>query len=247
MSKKDIKEATVDYLPKWDNSIFSRNFFRAMFIGKTGSGKTYTFNQIFKSTLSKQYDVVYVFTPEVGRIYYENLMGNMGVVYTNTTVKGISSVLKNIKDEQYKHQVYDEEYKIVCNDAGDPIYDRQILIVFDDIINEKLKKDATYREFYGFTRKMYMSVVFIIQSTFSFTDAYAYNNLDFVKKDIDFGNLPRVKQLLLCDAQTSGGLLFTIAEKYVDEILTDLHNAGLASSAIVGKIVENSEGKIKVL
>lgn len=74
-----------------------------------------------------------------------------------------------------------------------------------------------------------------------------YNNLDFVKEDIDFGDLPRIKQLLLCDAQTSGGLLSAIPENYANDYLDTLQKAGIENAAIIGSVRENGYGKIHVV
>ncbi|MBN2727771.1 MAG: selenide, water dikinase SelD [Bacteroidales bacterium] len=71
-----------------------------------------------------------------------------------------------------------------------------------------------------------------------------YNNLDFVKEDVNFGNLPRVKQLLLCDAQTSGGLLSAISRDKAEDYLEKLRGVGIKNAAIIGSVKENGYGKI---
>lgn len=71
-----------------------------------------------------------------------------------------------------------------------------------------------------------------------------YNNLDFVKEDVDFGSLPRVKQLLLCDAQTSGGLLTAIDKSDVEKYLSELHKAGITAAVLIGEVRETGVGRI---
>ena len=40
-----------------------------------------------------------------------------------------------------------------------------------------------------------------------------FNNLEYVREDVDFGNHGRTDQLLVCDAQTSGGLLVVLPKE----------------------------------
>jgi len=46
------------------------------------------------------------------------------------------------------------------------------------------------------------------------------NNLDFVSKVVEWDvNLPEITRLILCDAQTSGGLLISIPQQFADEYI----------------------------
>jgi selenide, water dikinase len=54
------------------------------------------------------------------------------------------------------------------------------------------------------------------------------------------------EQLLLCDAQTSGGLLASVPESRADEILAALRAAGIPAAARVGRIEAAGEGRIFV-
>jgi len=71
-----------------------------------------------------------------------------------------------------------------------------------------------------------------------------YNNLDFVKGFVDFGNHPRTDQLLLCDAQTSGGLLVAIPEKDAKNYLNELKKDNIAEAVVIGRFTERTDGKI---
>jgi selenide,water dikinase len=53
-------------------------------------------------------------------------------------------------------------------------------------------------------------------------------------------------QLLLCDAQTSGGLLAAVPEAIAEEVARALERAGTLASAIVGRIAGPGAGKIRV-
>ena len=74
-----------------------------------------------------------------------------------------------------------------------------------------------------------------------------YNNHRYVKKDIDFGSYNRTMQLLLCDAQTSGGLLIAMNSDDSKTYLSDLNNSGITDAAIIGEFTAKGEGKISVL
>ncbi len=52
-------------------------------------------------------------------------------------------------------------------------------------------------------------------------------------------------QLLLCDAQTSGGLLMAVAEDKLDALLAELKEAGTLAAAVVGRIKEGPAGQIQ--
>jgi selenide,water dikinase len=53
-------------------------------------------------------------------------------------------------------------------------------------------------------------------------------------------------QYILCDAVTSGGLLISISADQAEGILKDLHEAGITDAAIIGEVIEGTEGTIHV-
>jgi selenide,water dikinase len=48
------------------------------------------------------------------------------------------------------------------------------------------------------------------------------------------------------DAQTSGGLLMSVASQIAEAVLTDLHKAGITSSAIIGEVTELQDKHIQL-
>jgi len=66
---------------------------------------------------------------------------------------------------------------------------------------------------------------------------------DWVEYEAD---LPKEAQLLLCDAQTSGGLLASIPAGQADEAVRALRAAGAAEAAQVGHITGTGGGRIRV-
>lgn len=75
----------------------------------------------------------------------------------------------------------------------------------------------------------------------------SYNNLDFVAEMVDFGKLPRTDQLLLCDAQTSGGLLIALPEKQAEKLMSDLISSGIKEACIIGGFTSVGKGTISVV
>jgi selenide,water dikinase len=59
-------------------------------------------------------------------------------------------------------------------------------------------------------------------------------------------DIPQEEQLLLSDAQTSGGLLAAVPESIAKEVTRELTAAGTLASAIVGRITGPGTGKIRV-
>ena len=55
------------------------------------------------------------------------------------------------------------------------------------------------------------------------------------------------EQLLLCDAQTSGGLLISVPAERQEALLSELQTAGVPIIAVVGEITEGPVGQIQVV
>ena len=60
-------------------------------------------------------------------------------------------------------------------------------------------------------------------------------------------DLSEQEQLLLCDAQTSGGLLIAVAIEKQDELLAELKSNGVAEAVVVGRVTEGPAGIIQVV
>ena len=52
---------------------------------------------------------------------------------------------------------------------------------------------------------------------------------------------------MFCDAQTSGGLLVSVPEKYKEQVLDELYGQGLECAVVIGRITGNGEGIISVI
>jgi selenide,water dikinase len=49
-------------------------------------------------------------------------------------------------------------------------------------------------------------------------------------------------KLLLCDAQTSGGLLMAVRPQRASRLEEALHEAGVETAAVVGEVVDRAAG-----
>jgi selenide,water dikinase len=53
-------------------------------------------------------------------------------------------------------------------------------------------------------------------------------------------------QLLLCDAQTSGGLLLCMPEERAEEAVRRLHDAGCGRAAVIGRLRASEKGRARM-
>jgi len=73
------------------------------------------------------------------------------------------------------------------------------------------------------------------------------NNLSYLADFVDWGRAvsPAVRTVL-CDAQTSGGLLIAVPAGRASKLLKTLHRAGAQSAAVIGEITRHPAGRIRV-
>ena len=76
----------------------------------------------------------------------------------------------------------------------------------------------------------------------------AHRNRDFCKKWVDVGkDISPVMVDIMYDPQTSGGLLISVSTEKTEKLLGTLHEHGVESATIVGKVVGDSKGRILVM
>ena len=75
-----------------------------------------------------------------------------------------------------------------------------------------------------------------------------FKNFDFYKEWIRWETvISETEKLMFCDAQTSGGLLIALPEKYAEQVLCDLALQGIENAVIIGKITGKGTGIIRVV
>ncbi len=65
-------------------------------------------------------------------------------------------------------------------------------------------------------------------------------NLRTAEETVDFGQLGEADRVILCDAQTSGGLLLAVAQDQADELVAALGEAGTSAAAVIGEFTVES-------
>lgn len=72
-------------------------------------------------------------------------------------------------------------------------------------------------------------------------------NHAFVSDAVEFGTLPESEQLLLADAQTSGGLLLAVAPEAADALVAACTAHGTLAASVVGHLTDGRPGTITVV
>ena len=72
-------------------------------------------------------------------------------------------------------------------------------------------------------------------------------NRDYRKKLVDFSpTVPPHLQAILYDPQTSGGLLIAVSKAKATQLLKKLHDQGIKEAAVIGKVMGEHKGRIRV-
>jgi selenide,water dikinase len=73
------------------------------------------------------------------------------------------------------------------------------------------------------------------------------SNRNFMEGKVDWGkDICEEAKLILCDAQTSGGLLISVTKNKAQKLLSSLKKRGVKSSSILGEIIKDKRCRIKV-
>jgi len=74
-----------------------------------------------------------------------------------------------------------------------------------------------------------------------------FRNMSSVSEDMDWDDeVTDQERLLMCDAQTSGGLLISVPKPKLEQLLSELDASGVGTKAIVGEITAGNPGRIGV-
>ena len=74
-----------------------------------------------------------------------------------------------------------------------------------------------------------------------------FRNMSSVAEAMDWDdNLSEEQRILMCDAQTSGGLLISVTKDRLDKLLSELAVSGVETKAVVGEITAENPGRIRV-
>ena len=72
-------------------------------------------------------------------------------------------------------------------------------------------------------------------------------NLEFLRENLVYRDGVTEEELLvLADAQTSGGLLISVSEERLPDLINELKTVGVGTSAVVGKIIKDDLNRVEV-
>ncbi|HSH51509.1 MAG TPA: selenide, water dikinase SelD [Bacteroidales bacterium] len=100
--------------------------------------------------------------------------------------------------------------------------------------------------------EIFLNKVPIIKETWGFATSNiipggSKNNLAYFSKHIEWkGQISEIEKIILSDAQTSGGLLFTVPQNEKEQILKKFKEAGIKEASHIGNFTQKGEGKIIV-
>ena len=103
----------------------------------------------------------------------------------------------------------------------------------------------------NFTMKFYSKNIPILEESFEMADmgiipAGTYNNKSYLKDKVTF-KAHLKDDILLFDAQTSGGLLISVGQKDANKMLDELKNNGYEDSAVVAEICQKEKYSLVVI
>jgi selenide,water dikinase len=104
----------------------------------------------------------------------------------------------------------------------------------------------------GVAARVYLDRVPVLPAAWEYVRAGiapggTHANWRFLNEHVSYApDLSKEEQLLLCDAQTSGGLLAAVAPDQAEALLAALRSVGVAEAAVVGRIEAAPAGRIVV-
>lgn len=74
------------------------------------------------------------------------------------------------------------------------------------------------------------------------------SNFDYIKPYLECApSVSQDMQMLLCDAQTSGGLLICLEQEKSEDLVNSLHAEGVSHAKIIGEVIKSDKPKIYVV
>jgi selenium donor protein len=92
----------------------------------------------------------------------------------------------------------------------------------------------------------------IINGTYELADdliipAGTMRNHEYLSDYVIWDDISYEYQMILCDSQTSGGLLISVSEEKSGDLVKALQSSGTLASVIIGRIIQNDQHKIRVI
>lgn len=75
----------------------------------------------------------------------------------------------------------------------------------------------------------------------------SYKNRNFLKPMLSYNGIDEYLAMIFFDAQTSGGLVFSVNEKDATAVVSELIDMGYENAAVIGKCIQKEEKAVKVV
>lgn len=150
---------------------------RGLVIGASGSGKSYFCVYELYPLIAHKYNVVVVFTKKGNEGFYEK---NIPGVMVITDLQDIPTYLQRLEDYQVSNPKTNWRGQEQTDQHGNKVYQNNILVIFDDVIDEKLVQNKTLQEAFANYRHLQIDILFIIQASTRVVSTLMKNNVNTV-------------------------------------------------------------------
>jgi hypothetical protein len=150
------------------------NHFRALFIGTTGSGKSFYICHKIIPVLLQKYQVFYVISPGYNStVYTKHLPKEQTRVIDSKKldVKGLEQLLRSIE-----FTLEGQKKKGVKNQEGHTIYKFHSCIILDDVLSEKFSKSEEMMNLFMRLRHLQASIIMTANTTTRIISPAMYSN-----------------------------------------------------------------------
>lgn len=169
--------------------------FRSLIIGSSESGKSYFLTQRVLPNIQDQYDRVFIFTRETNRGFYEKQtwdwrankerrdwvkMGKVKreaykswygnpehkrFVAINTSPSTIQANIEMIAQSQNATKLYHSNGKVKKDELGNDMYKYKLMLIFDDVIDERINKSQEVINLFTHYRHINISTFMLLQTS----------------------------------------------------------------------------------
>lgn len=191
----------MDNLRELDNrnimKVFGGEPFRCLVIGSSQSGKSFFMTQKVLPMIQHQYDRVFIFTRKTNVSYYTKQTWDWKANEDKRKYLNSSWAYRQVfdmpKSDRFVHfvtdfdkfipmiRVIEKTQEVNCikggnEKDGDDKYKYRVLVLFDDILNEKLNKDQTIVDMFSNFRHINVSTIMIVQVSTVLISSLQKNN-----------------------------------------------------------------------
>lgn len=143
MSLKEFINENKEKIKNIINTNTDKQTYRMIVLGRSGSGKSHWVKNFLEIENKKKDTVIFILTPLHNKEYYQSTTKHIMTEINNDSILfNIDTILK-----------FAEKYHTVF----------RIIMLFDDVINEKLVNDIAFMNLFGRARHYNVNIIFIIQ------------------------------------------------------------------------------------